>query len=133
VTSPRLSAVMELAAAAERDCRWSRSEQPCPGRRCGDTPVDSADARTGPTVEHLERSAPRALLDRASDAASVMIGAIGYSYYTERSRIGWNSSLTPAKSASNLEKHGIDFDAVRAIWQDVMRVEIPARTEDEPR
>ena len=39
----------------------------------------------------------------------------------------------PAKSASNLEKHGIDFGAVRAIWQDVMRVEIPARTTDEPR
>jgi len=39
----------------------------------------------------------------------------------------------PAKSASNLDKHGIDFDAVRAIWQDVMRVEVPARTADEPR
>jgi uncharacterized DUF497 family protein len=39
----------------------------------------------------------------------------------------------PAKSASNLEKHGIDFNAVQAIWQDVMRVEIPARTTDEPR
>jgi hypothetical protein len=39
----------------------------------------------------------------------------------------------PAKSASNLEKHGIDFDAVQAIWQDVMRVEVPARTADEPR
>jgi uncharacterized protein len=39
----------------------------------------------------------------------------------------------PAKSASNLEKHGIDFDGVHAIWQDVMRVEIPARTADEPR
>jgi uncharacterized protein len=39
----------------------------------------------------------------------------------------------PAKSASNLEKHGIDFDVVQAIWQDVMRAEIPARTEDEPR
>ena len=39
----------------------------------------------------------------------------------------------PAKSASNLEKHGIDFDAVQAIRQDVMRVEIPARTADEPR
>jgi uncharacterized protein len=38
----------------------------------------------------------------------------------------------PAKSAANLEKHGIDFGAVQAIWQDVMRVEIPARTEDEP-
>jgi uncharacterized protein len=39
----------------------------------------------------------------------------------------------PAKSASNLEKHGIDFEAVQAIRQDVMRVEIPARTADEPR
>jgi uncharacterized protein len=39
----------------------------------------------------------------------------------------------PANRASNLEKHGIDFDAVQAIWQDVMRVEVPARTEDEPR
>ena len=39
----------------------------------------------------------------------------------------------PAKSASNQEKHGIDFDTVQAIWQDVMRVEIPALTVDEPR
>jgi uncharacterized protein len=39
----------------------------------------------------------------------------------------------PAKSAPNLEKHGIDFDAVQEIWQDVMRAEIPARTADEPR
>ena len=39
----------------------------------------------------------------------------------------------PAKSASNVEKHGIDFDAIQAIWQDGMRVEIPARTTDEPR
>ena len=39
----------------------------------------------------------------------------------------------PAKSASNLDKHGIDFDAIQAIWEDAMRVEIPARTADEPR
>jgi uncharacterized protein len=39
----------------------------------------------------------------------------------------------PAKSASNLEKHGIDFGAIQAIWQDVMRIEVPARTTDEPR
>ena len=38
-----------------------------------------------------------------------------------------------AKSASNLDKHGIDFTAVQAVWEDVMRVEIPARTTDEPR
>ena len=39
----------------------------------------------------------------------------------------------PAKSASNLEKHGIDFTAVQELWQDDMRAEIPARTVDEPR
>ena len=39
----------------------------------------------------------------------------------------------PAKSASNLTKHGIDFTEVQALWQDVIRVEIPARTTDEPR
>jgi uncharacterized protein len=39
----------------------------------------------------------------------------------------------PAKSASNLEKHGIDFTAAQALWQDVMRVEIPAWTVDEAR
>jgi uncharacterized DUF497 family protein len=42
-------------------------------------------------------------------------------------------AFDPAKRASNLEKHGIDFDAIQAIWQDVMRAEIPARTADEPR
>jgi uncharacterized protein len=39
----------------------------------------------------------------------------------------------PAKSEANLEKHGIDFTQVQALWLDVMRVEIPARTVDEPR
>jgi uncharacterized protein len=39
----------------------------------------------------------------------------------------------PAKSASNTEKHGIDFITVQVLWEDVMRVEIPARTTDEER
>lgn len=39
----------------------------------------------------------------------------------------------PAKSASNLEKHGIDFAEVQALWDDAVRAEIPARTADEPR
>jgi uncharacterized protein len=39
----------------------------------------------------------------------------------------------PAKSVSNLEKHGIDFGGIRALWQDPMRVEIPARTTGETR
>ncbi len=37
------------------------------------------------------------------------------------------------KSASNLSKHGIDFDTARALWLDPDLIEIPARTEDEPR
>lgn len=39
----------------------------------------------------------------------------------------------PVKSASNLEKHGIDFVAAQALWDDALRVEVPARTVDEPR
>jgi uncharacterized DUF497 family protein len=38
-----------------------------------------------------------------------------------------------AKSAANLEKHGIDLTQAQQLWQDVARVEIPARTTDEPR
>ena len=58
---------------------------------------------------------------------------IRYSYYTGKEPDRMEFEFDPAKSASNLEKHGIDFDAVQAIWQDVMRVEVPARTADEPR
>lgn len=38
-----------------------------------------------------------------------------------------------AKSASNLAKHGIDFVRARALWDDADYLEIPARTQDEPR
>ena len=37
------------------------------------------------------------------------------------------------KSRKNLEKHGIDFLQAQALWDDPGRVEIPARTHDEPR
>ena len=37
------------------------------------------------------------------------------------------------KSESNRSKHGIDFHAAQALWEDSDRAEIPARTEDEPR
>ena len=37
------------------------------------------------------------------------------------------------KSASNLRKHGIDFDTARGLWLDPNLLEIPARTEDESR
>jgi uncharacterized protein len=39
----------------------------------------------------------------------------------------------PAKSAVNLEKHGIDFVAAQALWSDPDRLEVPARSSDEPR
>ena len=39
----------------------------------------------------------------------------------------------PRKSAANLAKHGIDFVEAQRMWEDPDRLEIPARTEDEPR
>jgi uncharacterized protein len=38
----------------------------------------------------------------------------------------------PVKSAANLVKHGIDFIAAQSIWRDTHRIEVPARTMDEP-
>lgn len=37
------------------------------------------------------------------------------------------------KSASNLQKYGIDFDQAQALWQDIDLVEIPSKSKDEPR
>ena len=39
----------------------------------------------------------------------------------------------PAKSTLNRTKHGIDFHEARALWDDETRLEIPARTSEEPR
>lgn len=39
----------------------------------------------------------------------------------------------PAKSRSNLEKHGIDFEQAQGLWDDPDLLEVPARTTDEPR
>lgn len=38
-----------------------------------------------------------------------------------------------AKSLSNREKHGIDFVEAQKLWLDERLIEIPARTDDEPR
>ncbi len=38
-----------------------------------------------------------------------------------------------AKSKANRDKHGIDFMEAQHLWEDEDRLEIPARTEDEPR
>ena len=37
------------------------------------------------------------------------------------------------KSAANLRKHGIDFVEAQKLWEDQDRLEVPARTVDEPR
>ncbi|MBC8453834.1 BrnT family toxin, partial [PVC group bacterium] len=37
------------------------------------------------------------------------------------------------KSATNKRKHGIDFVDAQELWDDPGLIEIPARTEDEPR
>ena len=39
----------------------------------------------------------------------------------------------PGKSNANLAKHGIEFTEAVALWDDPLRIEIPARTTDEPR
>ncbi len=37
------------------------------------------------------------------------------------------------KNNGNRQKHGIDFEQAQALWDDCNRLEIPAKTEDEPR
>ena len=37
------------------------------------------------------------------------------------------------KSKVNKTKHGIDFTEAQSLWEDIDLLEIPARTEDEPR
>ena len=39
----------------------------------------------------------------------------------------------PRKSDSNKQKHGIDFSAAQALWDDPDLIEIPVKTIDEPR
>lgn len=39
----------------------------------------------------------------------------------------------PLKSERNLAKHGIDFIDAQQLWDDSNLLEIPARTDDEPR
>ena len=37
------------------------------------------------------------------------------------------------KSKANKAKHGIDFVEAQTLWEDIDLLEIPARTDDEPR
>ena len=49
-----------------------------------------------------------------------------YSFYTVL-----DFEFDPAKSVANREKHGIDFIDAQALWRDVHRIEVTARTTDE--
>ena len=42
-------------------------------------------------------------------------------------------AFDPAKSAANHAEHGIDFVAAQELWKDPDRLEVPARSVDEPR
>ena len=44
-----------------------------------------------------------------------------------------NFEYDPNKSAANLVKHGIDFEAAKALWSDPAALEVPAKVLDEPR
>ena len=44
-----------------------------------------------------------------------------------------NFEFDASKSKANREKHGIDFVEAQQLWEDEDRLEITARTEDEPR
>ncbi len=44
-----------------------------------------------------------------------------------------NFEFDARKSRSNLTKHGIDFTEAQQLWNDPDRIEVPARTTDEPR
>ncbi len=44
-----------------------------------------------------------------------------------------NFEFDPAKSASNREKHGIDFEEAQQLWVDPDVLEVPAISVDEPR
>ncbi len=44
-----------------------------------------------------------------------------------------DSEYDSAKSAANLEKHGIDFKTAQSLWLDSNAVEVPARSTNELR
>lgn len=57
--------------------------------------------------------------------------ALQYNFYT----VGAEEEFEydDRKSVANRAKHGIDFDAARALWRDQQRAQVQARSRDEPR
>ena len=58
----------------------------------------------------------------------IYMGHLRYSLYTV-----YCFEFDAVKSRSNLAKHGIDFLQAQDLWSDPMLLEIPAKTDDEPR
>lgn len=56
-----------------------------------------------------------------------------YNIYTQEGQERVEFEFDHDKSGANREKHGIDFVEAQSLWRDPLRIEIPARTEDEPR
>ncbi len=52
----------------------------------------------------------------------------GYSFYTSM-----EYEFDEQKSKTNKAKHGIDFVEAQTLWEDIDLLEVPARTDDEPR
>lgn len=50
-----------------------------------------------------------------------------YNYYTMK------FEYDPVKSKKNKKKHSLGFEEARELWDDPALLEIPAKTEDEPR
>ncbi len=71
---------------------------------------------------------PFGIAVRGVQPSPLLKGSKKYIFYTVPS-----FEFDQQKSAQNLEKHGIDFVAAQALWQDLGRVEILARITDENR
>ena len=44
-----------------------------------------------------------------------------------------NFEFDPEKSNANKRKHNLDFVEAQVLWEDPDRLQVPARTQDEPR
>lgn len=93
------------------------------------------------TDAHRQRVARRACHRARAGGLPVRAGQLGRwnAPRSARSLLKWyiiytmNFEFDLDKSAANLKKHGIDFVGAQRLWEDPDLLEIPARTDDEPR
>lgn len=71
---------------------------------------------------------PRGKLVTSEQSLDLTSRQAWYIFYTKM-----EFEFDPRKSEGNKQKHGINFVEAQALWLDVNRIEIPARTVDEPR